>query len=359
MRPRLTAGRATVLSAGIGAVLVLVSTAHRSGEQVHRALATEYPLSDEPQLTEELIRFLKVEQERRYPAGEMKRFAHPKHLGCADGELVVEQGLPEGLRKGLLASPRRYPAVVRFGNNRAESDAERDLRGASIKVFGTDGPKLLDDHGAQDFVLISHPVLVAGTTRTFYELLRAVAADRPLAFFLNPLDPHLRELWITLQARQHPTSHLDLRYWSTTPYLLGEGQAVKYSLRPCSPERSAMPAKLTENYLVEDLTRRLDTRGACFELMVQRQVDPDRMPIEDASVEWDEELSPFIKVATLQIPRQRIGGEERRSRCEQLSFNPWHTTAEHRPLGSINRARRDVYQALSEMRQHQNIAASP
>lgn len=345
-------------AAAITAALVLAGLALRSGGQEHRKLATEYPLPDEEQTTQELVRFLEGAQERRYATSEMKRFAHPKHIGCADAELAIEPELPEELRRGLFASSRSYPAVIRFGNNRAESDADRDIRGASIKVFGTNGPKLLAGDDSQDFVMISHPVLVAGTTRTFSKMLQAIAADRPLAFFLNPLDPHLRELWITLQARRHHTSHLDLRYWSTTPYLLGEGQAVKYSLSPCSSERSTMSAKLTDNYLVDDLTRRLATSGACFELMVQRQVDPDRMPIEDASVEWDEELSPFRKVATLRIPTQRIGGEERRARCEQLAFNPWHTTAEHRPLGNINRARRVVYQALVDQRQHRNITTA-
>jgi hypothetical protein len=35
---------------------------------------------------------------------------------------------------------------------------------------------------------------------------------------------------------------------------------------------------------------------------------------------------------------------------EQLSFNPWHSLAAHRPLGNIMRARFKAYQASSHFR---------
>ena len=42
--------------------------------------------------------------------------------------------------------------------------------------------------------------------------------------------------------------------------------------------------------------------------------------------------------------------------CENLSFNPWRTLPEHRPLGSINRARLQVYPAISRFRHRKNNA---
>ena len=36
--------------------------------------------------------------------------------------------------------------------------------------------------------------------------------------------------------------------------------------------------------------------------------------------------------------------------CEQLSFNPWHALADHRPLGDFNRARRSIYDAMAAFR---------
>jgi hypothetical protein len=38
----------------------------------------------------------------------------------------------------------------------------------------------------------------------------------------------------------------------------------------------------------------------------------------------------------------------------QLSINPWHGVAQHRPLGNQNRARLRIYQELSRLRQSMN-----
>lgn len=39
---------------------------------------------------------------------------------------------------------------------------------------------------------------------------------------------------------------------------------------------------------------------------------------------------------------------------EVLSFSPWHTIAEHQPLGAIQRLRREVYEASSRYRHEMN-----
>ena len=36
--------------------------------------------------------------------------------------------------------------------------------------------------------------------------------------------------------------------------------------------------------------------------------------------------------------------------AKKLSYNPWHTIAEHRPLGNQSRARRRMYETLSKLR---------
>jgi hypothetical protein len=40
--------------------------------------------------------------------------------------------------------------------------------------------------------------------------------------------------------------------------------------------------------------------------------------------------------------------------ARQLSFNPWHTIAEHRPLGNQSRARKRMYAELLGVRQRMN-----
>jgi hypothetical protein len=73
------------------------------------------------------------------------------------------------------------------------------------------------------------------------------------------------------------------------------------------------------------------------------------MPIEDATVEWKEEDSPYVAVASIHIPRQQVAAPGSAA-CEESAFNPWHSLVEHRPLGSLNRARRAIYPALSAFR---------
>jgi hypothetical protein len=185
-----------------------------------------------------------------------------------------------------------------------------------------------------------------GATKTFLELLQAVdgGGARQVLFFLT----HPRAVAVALASRQHTTSHLEIRYWSTTPYLFGAGRAVKYSVRPVASHKSKLPDPLTGTYLEERLVTHLARESASFDFLVQFQTDARKMPIEDASVEWDEGASPFRKVAEIRIPVQTLDPES--AACEQMAFNPWHALPDHRPLGDFNRARRDIYRAMAEFR---------
>jgi hypothetical protein len=83
--------------------------------------------------------------------------------------------------------------------------------------------------------------------------------------------------------------------------------------------------------------------------------DLDRMPIEDASVRWSEDESPYRTAATISIPAQdRYGPARRVYGDEILSFNPGHAIVEPQPLGSIQLVRRPVYGDSSHERHHLN-----
>ncbi|HUP39442.1 MAG TPA: hypothetical protein VM115_04925, partial [Vicinamibacterales bacterium] len=84
---------------------------------------------------------------------------------------------------------------------------------------------------------------------------------------------------------------------------------------------------------------------------IQFQVDARKMPIEDATVEWKEEDSPRHVLARIRIPPQDVDHAETTRACEQNAFNPWYSLPEHRPLGSMNRSRREIYHALAAFRQ--------
>src|SRR5207302_9634438 len=84
---------------------------------------------------------------------------------------------------------------------------------------------------------------------------------------------------------------------------------------------------------------------------VQLQENPNKEPVEDATVPWRAE---FQTVATIRIPAQEFDTEGRMAFCENLSFTPWHAIEAHRPLGGINRTRKTVYAVLSKLRHELN-----
>jgi len=99
------------------------------------------------------------------------------------------------------------------------------------------------------------------------------------------------------------------------------------------------------------MTSNLETREACFDFCVQRQVDAADEPVEDATHLWE---TPAEKIAAIRIPCQSFDTPFQMEFCENLSFSPWHALTEHRPLGSLNRLRRETYLALSDFRHEQN-----
>ncbi len=143
-------------------------------------------------------------------------------------------------------------------------------------------------------------------------------------------------------------------YWSRGALRWGPKLAVRFLLRPASPIPLAGPdlSKDPEG-LSKEAAARLAAGAIQFELCVQRFVDAEVTPIEDTSVAWTPEAAPVEKVATLTIPQADVNTPEARDAfriINALAFNPWNTTDEFRPLGNLNRARKDVYDASAAHR---------
>jgi catalase len=314
-------------------------------------LAHEVIRPDEADTIARFIQFLKSASPRK-PDGTIQRFNQGRHSGCVQAEFTVPDSLAPALRVGFFAAPRTYPAWIRFANASSESDRDKDVRGMAIKVFNAGGQNLTPGADTQDFVLNSHPVMVAPDTRQFLDLLKAMEAGgfQRARYFLT----HPKSALVGVRARQQPSCHLDIPYWSTTPYLFGPGRAVKYYVKPSSGTTSQRPSSLTDTYLHDALRNRLANGEASFDFFVQFQVDERRTPIEDAMAEWTESDSPYVPVARIRIPRQDIDAAETMQKCERVGFNPWNCLSEHRPLGNMNRARRDIYEAMAAFRKSGN-----
>jgi hypothetical protein len=203
--------------------------------------------------------------------------------------------------------------------------------------------------------MVSMPTMPLGNVTLFHDAIYYSIESSRLLFLAKMVLKGKFGMLSTLSgAKTHPTSPVDIRYWSTTPYLLGSDQVVKYSVVPTSTRRSAMPGTPSDTYLSDNLQAHLADGDATFDFKVQLRTNAGEMPVEDAEVEWPETQSPFVKVATLVIPKQTFRSAERDSLAEALAFSPAHALAAHRPLGSINRARMKIYQSLSQFRQQRD-----
>ncbi|MFN2446453.1 MAG: catalase family protein [Vicinamibacterales bacterium] len=313
----------------------------------------------DPRQVEEIARLLanRVRQDAAR-SGIARRDAHPKPHGLVSARFEVSADLPPALRHGLFATPRTFPAWIRFSNGspRVQSDRRPDQRGMAIKVMGVPGEKLQSDPGeelAHDLVLASAPCFFIRTADDYVSFVRAQVkrpAFRVLAFFVgpNPLRWRLHELRALIRSLKRTADLLDTRYWSQVPYRLGPN-IVKYSARPASTA-ACWPSSRDPQFLRTRLIERLKQGPVAFDFLVQVQTDTRTMPSDDATVEWDEARAPFHKVASIHVPRQDIDTAERWATVDRLAFSPWHCLAEHEPLGPMNQIRRQVYLLVASTR---------
>lgn len=158
----------------------------------------------------------------------------------------------------------------------------------------------------------------------------------------------------------HPeTNILGETYFSQAPILYGEYMA-KISIAPISDTLTQLknvPVDLKDkpNGLREAVVDFFASNTAEWELRVQLCTDLESMPIEDASIVWPEELSPYIAVARITAKPQLAWSEERSKMIDDgMSFSPWHGIEAHRPIGSIMRVRKMAYEMSAKFRAEHN-----
>jgi Catalase len=282
---------------------------------------------------------------------------HPRGHGLLWGKFKVEDNLPESLRVGVFAQPRTYPIWVRASNaapaekrGKLASDLNPDVRAIAIKLLQVEGEKVLDDEReTQDFLMINHPVFFVRDAQGFANLTKA-SVGQATEEELRSLSPTF-EVLKTITSKQ-VANPLLIQYWSATPFRLGS-QVIKFSVKPHQQDTPGA-APTSDTYLREAVVKYLTEEGneATFDFLVQLYVDDEKTPIENPMQEWKEEDSPFIKVATITIPAQKFDFDERNRLDEGMSFMAWHTLREHEPLGSVNLARKKVYQEIVKARRN-------
>jgi hypothetical protein len=302
------------------------------------------------------------------------RDAHAKSHGILRGELTVLADLPDHLRQGIFAKPTTYPVIARLSTTSGaiRSDQVRGVRGLGIKVIGVQGPRARpDDSITQDFVFVTSPVFPFADARAYAStgmVTAWVLARTPDAGLLT-VGAVLRGASSVLQrlGRKLPgplalfagpnTNTLGETFYTAAPLRFGD-YVAKLRVAPLSKSVTDLTGNAVSDgpdahtNAVVDFFR---TNSAQYLLSAQLCTDATNMPIEDATKPWSESASPFLPVATITYPVQEAYSPARQAFGDDvLSFNSWRALAEHRPLGSINRLKKDVYDASSHFRHEKN-----
>jgi hypothetical protein len=344
----------------------------------------ETPEDDEAGTTAGMIDTLHgVAQTMADHTGHAMRAVHAKNHGLLRGELHVHPSLPPQLAQGLFARPARYPVLIRLSTPPAEElpDNVSLPRGMAVKVMGVQGERLPGSEAdtTQDFVMINGPTFGRPDAKHFLKDLKLVAATTDKSpggkQFLSAL---LRGAEAVVEAvggesaklkglGGHPQTHpLGETFFTQLPIRYGDYMA-KLSVAPVSPGLTALHEAPLDMKGRPDAMREAVAEffanaaaPAEWEVRVQLCTDIDRMPIEDASVTWPEDESPYIAVARITVARitvapQAVPGEQQlHAADDRLAFSPWHGITAHRPLGSLMRVRKAVYAASSDFRAQRN-----
>jgi len=325
------------------------------------ALAEERPIPDEDAWLDSIITSFGKQMRLLWKPGGFERGGNTKTHGIVRGEFIVHDGLPPELRHGIYARPQTFRAWVRFsgpGPYVTPDIEDVGFMSISIKLMGVPGPKLMDEEKfTQDMFGVSTPTFVTPDTKANAQLQIESLKNAQLFYFINLHRPHLLDfimqgLWTKTQS-----SPFEAPYFSCVPYLLGEGQAMQYSVWPTSKKRTPiprLPLRPPDDYLRDAMVKSLAEGDVELDIRLQRQTDPHLMPIENNGVLWPEALSPRVSVATLRLPRQTFNSPAQMEFAKRLSYNPWHSIPEHRPLGNQSRARRKMYLELSKLRHTMN-----
>ncbi|NQZ53080.1 MAG: catalase family protein [Piscirickettsiaceae bacterium] len=286
------------------------------------------------------------------------RGAHAKGHACVKAYFDINDDLNPELQQGIFKqSDNSYKAWIRFSNGtpKIAKDAEKDSRGIAIKLLN-----VIEQGQTQEFLLHNSPAFFSINLDDYNGLIES---EDKLKYFLNGYNPfnwRLRELSHVLDTLSPPPySPIWEEYFSNTAYKFGSHN-VKYKIQSCQPFNKTVEQDQTDpDFLRKTLATELANGDACLQFMVQVQNPEKHMPIEDPSVLWKESDSPYISIATITIPQQQFDTAKQQQFCENLSFSPWNSLAEHKPIGALNRVRKVVYQASSLYRHQFNKTAVP
>ena len=298
------------------------------------------------------------------------RDAHPKGHQCLQASIEVKDN--ELFSDGLFGEAATYPAVLRVSSSNAEpvSDDINDVRGLAVKI---------DPQGMNhDLVMLSADIFPTDDAKQFTSLVKVARytscvdgiskifsciSESNLGIRDIPAIASAARLFLGLQANSKNESPFEKTFFGVSSYRYADGTVFKYELSPCTPgsyslNDNELDTKTGKSNLEDHIKRVLTDETVCYKVNLVKlpeSLDPVDA-VETHTKTWD-------KLANTELPRIEvaeinIGSQEGQSisalECDNLQNNPTNLSEGFEGLGSLNRARKEIYRVLSEFRLEAN-----
>ena len=251
------------------------------------------------------------------------RFMHAK--GIVTSGTFTPTAEAKTLSRAAHFNGPAVPVTVRFSNapglpTNADNSPGSGPRGIAIRF-------LLPDGAFTDIVSISHNGFVVGTGEDFLAFLKAAASSGPDAPQPKPIETflgsHPRAAKFLAEVQVRPKSYATLAYFGNNAFVFvdadGKKQVVRYQIVPVAGVAtldSAAATKAGENYLLEDIQRRLKQGPVQFRLYAQLAAPGDQT--NDGSIVWSDDRKRVL-LGTIRLTKVEPNQEELQ---RSLTFNP-------------------------------------
>ncbi len=204
------------------------------------AIAEERLLPDEERFTDSIVKSFTRQMTDLWKPGGFERGGNTKTQGIVRGEFTVHEGIPEHMRRGIYAKPQTFRCWVRFSGPGPYITPDIDDVGfmsISIKLLGVPGPKLMEEEQhTLDMFAVSTPTFVTPDAKCNAALQIESVKNAQIFYFVNLRESHVLDLVMQSLFIKTQSSPFEAPYFSCVPSLMGEGQAMQYSVWP-SPIR--------------------------------------------------------------------------------------------------------------------------
>jgi len=304
------------------------------------------------------------------------RSVHAKSHGLLKVRIDVLPDLPEVLAQGVFANPRSFDGILRLSTIPGDilPDRVSTPRGAALRFLGVEGDRLpgSEEETVQDFIMVNAKQFNSPDAKTFLKNLKLLASttDR-IEHTKEVLSGALRTAEKLIEKTGKQSALLKTMGGEPETDILGESFFTQLALRygtyiaklalvPVSAnllsrKGKELPIGEDDNAIRTAVRQFFESQSGEWELRVQLCSDIHTMPTEDATVQWDETVSPFIAVARITAAPQPAWNQALSAAIDDgMGFSPWRGLAAHQPLGSIMRMRRHAYARAQQFRSERN-----